>query len=299
MSWEPMSQEQFDKLEITLKEAMRAGEAEAAMHLGNLYYNGPSGNDENIRAALPYWQRAVDGGELSQANVVAHIYLCGPSDIRNEKEGFRYAIIAADNGHAGTQFLVGMSYINGTYCKADRALGKMYLEKAALQGHGEAQYCLSMEKRQDHEDDSLHWMVCAYVSGNTDATKALNSLIKDSRDKQMFQDWAKQIQRDGWAPQKTSSSGTSDGGCYVATCVYGSYDCPQVWTLRRFRDNTLASTWYGRAFIRTYYAVSPTLVKWFGHTDWFKNLWRGKLDTLVRMLQSEGVEDTPYTEKKW
>ena len=34
----------------------------------------------------------------------------------------------------------------------------------------------------------------------------------------------------------------NSGGCYVATCVYGSYDCPQVWTLRRFRDNTLAET---------------------------------------------------------
>ena len=42
-------------------------------------------------------------------------------------------------------------------------------------------------------------------------------------------------------------------GCYVATCVYGSYDCPQVWTLRRFRDDTLGSTWYGRTFIRVYY----------------------------------------------
>ncbi|NLX93020.1 MAG: hypothetical protein GXZ02_03995, partial [Clostridiales bacterium] len=39
------------------------------------------------------------------------------------------------------------------------------------------------------------------------------------------------------------------GGCYVATAVYGSYDCPQVWTLRRYRDYTLAETWYGRAFI--------------------------------------------------
>ena len=41
-------------------------------------------------------------------------------------------------------------------------------------------------------------------------------------------------------------------GCYVATAVYGSYDCPQVWTLRRFRDHTLAASWYGRAFIRAY-----------------------------------------------
>ena len=30
----------------------------------------------------------------------------------------------------------------------------------------------------------------------------------------------------------------SDSGCYIATCVYGSYDCPQVQTLRRFRDDT-------------------------------------------------------------
>ena len=88
-------------------------------------------------------------------------------------------------------------------------------------------------------------------------------------------------------------------GCYVATAVYGSYDCPQVWTLRRYRDNTLASTWYGRAFICTYYAISPTLVKWFGDTNWFKNMWRGKLDCIVENLRAEGVEDTPYEDKDW
>lgn len=89
------------------------------------------------------------------------------------------------------------------------------------------------------------------------------------------------------------------GGCYVATCVYGSYDCPEVWTLRRFRDDTLGSTWYGRAFIHTYYAVSPTLVKWFGETKWFKNMWRGTLDHMVQNLQEKGVADTPYKDKNW
>ncbi len=88
-------------------------------------------------------------------------------------------------------------------------------------------------------------------------------------------------------------------GCYVATCVYGSYDCPQVWTLRRYRDNTLAATWYGRAFIKTYYAISPTLVKWFGNTNWFKKMWQGTLDRMVQKLQSEGVESTPYEDKNW
>lgn len=90
-----------------------------------------------------------------------------------------------------------------------------------------------------------------------------------------------------------------NSGCYIATAVYGSYDCPQVWTLRRYRDDTLAETWYGRAFIRVYYAASPTLVKWFGHTEWFKKLWKGKLDHMVCRLNSKGVEDTPYQDRVW
>ena len=84
------------------------------------------------------------------------------------------------------------------------------------------------------------------------------------------------------------------GGCYVATAVYGSYDCPQVWTLRRYRDDSLAKTWYGRTFIRTYYAISPTLVKWFGQRKWFVRLWRSKLDKMVAELQAKGFEATPY-----
>lgn len=100
-------------------------------------------------------------------------------------------------------------------------------------------------------------------------------------------------------PDVPTPSATSSGGCYVATAVYGSYDCPQVWTLRRYRDYTLAETWYGRAFIHTYYAISPTLVKWFGHTAWFKKMWRGRLDRMVNRLNSEGVENTPYHDRKW
>lgn len=94
-------------------------------------------------------------------------------------------------------------------------------------------------------------------------------------------------------------SAVTPGGCYVATAVYGSYDCPEVWTLRRFRDFTLAESWYGRVFIKTYYAISPTLVKWFGETDWFKNLFHKPLNALVKKLQNNGVENTPYNDRVW
>ena len=57
--------------------------------------------------------------------------------------------------------------------------------------------------------------------------------------------------------------------------------------------------WYGRLFIRTYYAISPTVVKLFGNTNWFKNMWKPALDRMVEKLNNNGVEDTPYDERRW
>lgn len=87
------------------------------------------------------------------------------------------------------------------------------------------------------------------------------------------------------------------GGCYVATCVYGSYDCPQVWMLRRFRDTTLSATWYGNAFIDLYYAVSPSLVKLFGKSALFRKLCKMPIDRIVKKLKAHGVSDTPYDDQ--
>ena len=74
-------------------------------------------------------------------------------------------------------------------------------------------------------------------------------------------------------------------GCYIATCVYGSYNCPEVRTLRQFRDNTLDKTWFGRAFIRVYYASSPHVVKFFGNKKWFNKIWKPILDRIVSKIQ--------------
>lgn len=122
-------------------------------------------------------------------------------------------------------------------------------------------------------------------------------------DQRVAQAQAQEAQQSASAPQTpvsnssdnySSSSGGKSGGCYIATAVYGSYDCPEVWTLRRFRDYSLAQNQYGRVFIKAYYAVSPTLVRWFGQTAWFSRLWCGLLDKLVLWLKSKGYDDSPY-----
>ena len=50
-------------------------------------------------------------------------------------------------------------------------------------------------------------------------------------------------------------------GCYIATAVYGSYDCDEVFALRRYRDDYLNKNIFGRLFIKIYYRISPFLAK--------------------------------------
>lgn len=150
----------------------------------------------------------------------------------------------------------------------------------------------SNEKQNTHSDiEKYTEKIQKFVVDYTTPNKDLSALSPNLRENLRRLEKVRSIQR-------TNADGGS-GGCYVATAVYGSYDCPEVWTLRRFRDYTLAATWYGRAFISIYYAISPTIVKWFGHTEWFKTMWKRRLDCMVANLNRTGVENTPYKDKVW
>ena len=94
--------------------------------------------------------------------------------------------------------------------------------------------------------------------------------------------------------RRSSTSGSSSDGCYIATAVYGSYDCPEVWTLRRFRDEVLRASVLGRLFIRGYYAVSPGLARHLGSKQLFQKPVKMALDSFVSHLRKAGFRDTPY-----
>jgi len=83
-------------------------------------------------------------------------------------------------------------------------------------------------------------------------------------------------------------------GCYVATCIYGSYDCSEVWVLRRFRDNTLANMRIGRLFISVYYWIGPKITNTFGKSKCFNFLSKFVINRLVLLLQNKGVDNSPY-----
>lgn len=74
-------------------------------------------------------------------------------------------------------------------------------------------------------------------------------------------------------------------GCYIATAVYGSYDAPEVRVLRKFRDSKLLPYLPGRIFVKIYYAISPTIIKYFGNNILFVSLCRKSLNKLIKFLQ--------------
>mgnify|MGYP000958994943 CR=1 FL=1 len=96
--------------------------------------------------------------------------------------------------------------------------------------------------------------------------------------------------------EKLEAMTTAKKGCYIATAVYGSYNCPQVFVLRRYRDKVLSSNFVGRLFIKMYYIFSPLIVKLFGKAGWFNRFWKRRLDKKVKSLKQKGFEDKPYTD---
>lgn len=109
--------------------------------------------------------------------------------------------------------------------------------------------------------------------------------------------YPKTIKYYGAIPNGTSQK--KKKGCYVATCVYGSYDCPEVWTLRRYRDCTLSRTVFGRCFIHLYYVISPVAVKLFGRRHWFVSFFKNRLDRMVIRLNDQGYDNDPYVDSYW
>ena len=66
---------------------------------------------------------------------------------------------------------------------------------------------------------------------------------------------------------------------------------------RRYRDYYLDKNIFGRLFIKIYYAISPTLVKWFGKAKWFKKLIKPILEKKIKKLKDLGYSDTAYDDK--
>ena len=367
------------------------GHLESIYSLGLCYANG-RGTEQDPDTAYKLLAYAVDNGHVLAAKKLGEYLYWGECLPKDKAKGFQYLKYAADNGDAYSMAIVGEDYIRGVGAyegwgpAKDQDLGREYLEKsceldspyglflvgnkykygfdgfpenleygvkllkkAAELGHHYAQLqyaiaCWNGDGTPKDEQEYARWLKISADNGNEEAairlgftkligvvegvrfnsqqelyeTVALlddalennNEFLNQEDMRNVMEGFHEEEERLGRKldlndvygyPQAAANpqgrSNKSSGGCYIATAVYGSYDCPQVWTLRCFRDYFLAGRWYGRAFIKFYYAVSPTMVKYFGETKLFKRYFKSRLDKFVSELNNHGYDDKPYCDK--
>ncbi|MCK4822109.1 SBBP repeat-containing protein [bacterium] len=114
----------------------------------------------------------------------------------------------------------------------------------------------------------------AYVTGDTDSTDfpILNQYQTDQGSGDVF------VTKLAAFPPAVPN-----GGCFIATAAFGSPVEPQVKVLREFRDRFLLTNTVGKAFVRLYYAWSPSIADFIASNDELRAVVRLSLLPLVGM----------------
>jgi TPR repeat protein len=237
-------------------------------------YSTGEGVKQDATQAVYWIRKAAEQGYARAQFNLGVCYTSGEGVEQDFAQAADWYRKAADQSDVDAQFNLGTYYADGIGVEQDSAKAVSWYRKAADQGDVLAQFNLGVCHAygtgvESDKSQALYWLQKAADQGHAKAAELIAELK---------------------APKKS-------GGCYIATAVYGSYNCPQVWTLRRYRDNSLARTSRGRALIRVYYAISPSLVKCFGTMGWFQRIWKRPLDAFVARLQAGGVENTPYMDR--
>lgn len=242
---------------------------------------------------------AEKGNDDAQCHL-ANLYWEGEYIHQDIEQALAWYEKAAKQNNADAQFRLGFIYQSDDYSYGDAEMGAYWLERAAEQGNVMAQRQLASNYLigkgvEESTEKFKYWTEKAALQGDETAIGILRQYLPNSAALAQI-DGRTQPQPQPLAQSNSSSPSTSDnsGCCYIATCVYGSYDCPQVWTLRRFRDDFLAEHAFGRGFIRCYYAIAPYLVKIFGDCSPVRSFWKLLLDRMVGTLNKMGYQDTPY-----
>jgi hypothetical protein len=85
---------------------------------------------------------------------------------------------------------------------------------------------------------------------------------------------------------KTNKKEEKKSGCFIATAVYEDYNSKEVLRLRKYRDEKLKNSIWGRIFIRTYYTISPPISEIIKKHNILKKLIKPILDKIILKLDN-------------
>lgn len=266
--------------------AAEQGSVNAMYRLADMFLFG-LGVEKDFLKAFKYAQMASDAGNMDAKLLLARMYDTGEGTLKNTNRAMElYWEIYRSDSPLKENYFVVFSIAQDYHGKKQFDLAFPLWMKLAEQGDNFSQYLvgeyyalrrgINKTFKGDELQNATYWIKKSIENGYDDP-KAYKVLEKIS---QQYNNLTYQ--------QKTGKK------CYVATAVYGSYDCPPVWVLRRYRDEVLEQSWQGRLFIKVYYYISPKFIKLFGDKRWFNHFFKNILDRKVIKLKSHGFKDTAY-----
>jgi hypothetical protein len=125
-----------------LEPLARAGQAQAQMQLGTLYYHG-HGVRESDAQALQWYQRAARQGlaeaQFNLGNMYAYGLASGAPDEDPQRVAAQWYFEAARQGHADAQYSLGIFFLTGSGVTQSQDEARKWIGRAAAQGHTDAQ----------------------------------------------------------------------------------------------------------------------------------------------------------------
>lgn len=256
--------------------------------------------DSYIRGCEELLKNSADSLDAEMLGTLGECYMSDRSSMKDLDAAERYLMQAADGGDRRSMRLLALGLLPEGELRTNDDKALVYLnqiiENDDDQDFIETGICLAadiyLRRNTDADADKAEVLLRRVENSHDDnirniARETLASIIEVRRRKQEA----------GIFAQNPSEEAPKKSGCYIATAIYGSYDCPQICTLRRYRDDVLAESALGRLFIRIYYKLSPKLVKYFGQTRCFNAFWHGVLDKWVQHLHDKGFKGAPYQDR--
>lgn len=193
-----ITEQEFNRAMSMLKEMAAAGKAtgEQLDALGDMIFYGYSQQEVNVEQAIPYWKMAIDKGQDIDTDRMVLVALSlrdGEHGLTaDEEKSLRYMQAAADKGDITAEYYSGL-WLLQKMISDPQAEGPamIYLAKAALRNHADAQYwlglsMLELKRKPEHRGhfrfEYLHWLICADVNGSKEAAMELTNLACNDRD---------------------------------------------------------------------------------------------------------------------
>ena len=133
--------------------------------------------DKALAKLLP----AAEGGDPESQYLVGRCHHMFPITGRSYEEAFKWYSLAAESGHPGALFGLGVLYENGLGVPQSRSKAASCFLKATEKEHPQAQFeyaslCESGDAEGSSPEDALHWYSVAAENGVEAAGMALERL---------------------------------------------------------------------------------------------------------------------------